>query len=75
MIPVDLSNATRTLAKDQPEYMPLDIVDSVADGVPQMDSVWAPTPEELALLNDGGLVTLSILGTQHPPVFVAVQPG
>jgi len=75
VIPVSLTNATRTLAEDQPEYFPLDIVDSEMSGVSQMDSVWAPTNEELALLKAGGLVTLSILGTQHPPVFISVQPG
>ncbi len=74
MIAVNLTNATRTLAEDQPEYFPLDIVDSEMNGVSQMDSIWAPTDEELVLLNDGGLVNLSILGTQHPPVFISVQP-
>ena len=61
MIAVNLTNATRTLAEDQPEYSPLDIVDSDMNVVSQMDSIWAPTDEELVLLNDCDLVNISFL--------------
>lgn len=75
MQPMTLTNATRTLAKDQPEYISLDIFDEVSEaGAPTMSSLWTPTEEELAILNDGGAVQLSILGTQHPPVFLGAQP-
>lgn len=33
-----------------------------------MQSLWEPTPDELAELNAGGVVVLTIVGTSHPPV-------
>ena len=72
MNPLKLESPTRTLAKDQPEYMPLDIVDTVEGGVPMMSSAWTPSSEELAALNRGEHVTLVVIGTQHPPVNVFV---
>ena len=35
-------------------------------------STWQPTPEELALLNKGGVVILSVIG-QQPPVALWVE--
>jgi hypothetical protein len=35
-------------------------------------SAWEPTPEELAILNAGGSVLLSIVGWQ-PPVWVSAE--
>lgn len=34
-------------------------------------SCWRPTPDELAMLNDGGVVTLTVIGEGHPPVSLA----
>lgn len=68
-----LSNATRTLAKDQPEYTPLDILDEEIDGVNHMSSFWVPNQEELDALNRGAVVRLVILGASHPPVGVLVE--
>lgn len=74
MNPMTLTNATRTLAKDQPEYISLDIFDEVTEtGVPTMSSLWTPTKKELRMLNEGGAVQLSLLGVDHPPVFLGVQ--
>ncbi len=74
MQPMTLTNATRTLAKDQPEYIPLDIFDERSDsGVPTMSSLWRPSDEELDMLIAGGSVHLSILGVDHPPVVLSVQ--
>lgn len=40
-----------------------------------MLSRWEPTPDELALLNAGGAVELSVVGSVHPPVsLIAVPP-
>lgn len=75
MLPLRVSNATRILAEDQDEYHALAIVDEKIDGVNHMTSVWEPTPAELKMLNEGGAVRLTILGTGHPPVKLSTQPG
>lgn len=77
MLPLRISNATRVLAETQEEYYALAILDEVVDRNPQMTSVWEPTPKELADLNAGGAVRLTILGTGHPPVMITTQgpPG
>lgn len=38
-----------------------------------MVSFWRPTPEELAQLNNGGLVALHVMGRTHPVVALSVQ--
>lgn len=43
----------------------------VVDGVWQ--SAWEPTPKELAILNAGGSIVLSVVGGQ-PPVMLTVDP-
>lgn len=40
----------------------------------QCKSAWEPTPEELALLNAGGSVILTIVGGQ-PAVMITVEPS
>ena len=82
MIPCRISNATRYLGAPagwQPEddgpCGHLAIADITNDhGHNTMVSMWEPTPAELALLNAGAKVSLSIIGTAHPPVWVWVQP-
>ena len=37
-------------------------------------SFWKPTAEELAVLNAGGSVVLSVLGVTMPPVQLSVDP-
>lgn len=39
------------------------------------ESAWEPTPEELALLNAGGSVVLSVVGLGQPPVALYVEPA
>lgn len=51
----------------------LDIRDGLLNGSSCMFSLWLPTPEELALLNKGVPVTVSIVGTMHPPIAVYVE--
>lgn len=75
MLPLRISNATRILAETQDEYFALAIRDEVHEGIPIMTSVWEPTPAELAMLNAGGAVRLTICGTVHPPVMLATQPA
>ena len=74
MQPLRISNATRVLAESQDEYYALAIRDEQLDGVNHMTSVWEPTPKELAELQAGGSVRLTILGTAHPPVMLTTQP-
>lgn len=51
----------------------LEIADVVgAGGVPFMESLWRPEPEEIAALNAGGAVILGISGQVHPVVYVGV---
>lgn len=69
------SNTTRVLAEDQEEYNSLAISDETIDGINYMTSVWEPTPEELAILNEGGAVHLTILGVSHPPVILTAKPA
>lgn len=37
-------------------------------------SVWKPSPEELAMLGNGGYVLLWIFNDVHPPVAVTTHP-
>lgn len=48
----------------------LPITDSNQDGVQTILSFWKPDAEELALLNAGGLVALSVVGLNMPPVAI-----
>jgi hypothetical protein len=41
-------------------------------GFPFIQSYWKPTPEELALLNANGYVTLFVFSNQMPPVYIGV---
>ena len=45
------------------------------DGVPAVVSFWKPSPEELAVLNAGGSVSLWIAGQGMPPVGLSVDEG
>lgn len=45
----------------------------VWDGVPAVVSYWVPTPEELAALNAGHAVQLSVIGHTMPPVALGVD--
>lgn len=74
MLSLRISNATRVLAENQDEYHALAIRDEDVSGVNGMTSLWEPTPKELAMLNAGGAVRLTILGTIHPPVLITTQP-
>ena len=44
-----------------------------SDGTPAVASYWRPTADELALLNQGLAVRLTVLGTTHPPVMLGVD--
>lgn len=43
-------------------------------GVRALMSFWQPTAEELAVLNAGGLIGLSVVGVAMPPVAIFAEP-
>jgi hypothetical protein len=44
------------------------------DGLPVVVSYWRPDAEELAALDAGGCVALSVVGATMPPVMLTVDP-
>lgn len=63
---------TRELGKAQ-GFIGLPIRDAISNsGLPVMQSVWTPSPDELAALNAGANVLLEVIGTAHPPVMLSV---
>jgi hypothetical protein len=79
MIPVVIEGYTRVLGAPfgwTPETSgpcgALAIRDGMNGDMPNMMSSWEPTPEELAALNAGAKVELSVIGSGHPPVWVSV---
>ena len=74
-----ISNASRVCGKEQ-GFLGLPIRDVVlhdkVEGpeTPAMQTAWEPTPEELVLLNAGGSVVVTILGTVPPPMMLGVEP-
>jgi hypothetical protein len=79
MIPGRIEGATRRLGaprdwdkdRDGP-CSALAIRDEPTDAGPGMTSAWQPTPDEIARLAAGASIYLTILGTAHPPVSLAV---
>lgn len=77
MIGVRIAGTTRVLGQAQ-GYLGLSIRDEVLNDsvtgptTPGMRSAWEPTPDELARLNAGAKVILTVVGTAHPPVTIEV---
>lgn len=77
MIPAMISGTTRVLGKTQ-GYIGLPVRDAemrdkaTGTEVPTMTSAWEPTPDELARLNAGAKVEITIVGNSHPPIVVNV---
>jgi hypothetical protein len=46
---------------------------SYPDGTQGVVSFWRPSAEQLALMNSGRCVWLSVLGHPHPPVMLGVD--
>ena len=42
------------------------------DGTPGLKTAWEPTPAEIAALQSGAKIHVTILGTAHPPMLVTV---
>lgn len=52
----------------------LPITRTECDGLAVVKSYWRPDAEELAALNAGGCVALSVVGNTMPPVMLMVDP-
>lgn len=48
----------------------LPTTDVQVNGYPALESYWKPSAEELAVLNNGGFVVLTVLGIVHPVVAI-----
>lgn len=72
-----IEGCTRVLGKSQ-GYLGLPLRDILlhdmvnGPGTPAMQTVWEPTPDEIAAIVAGAPVVLTVLGTAHPPVMVGV---
>lgn len=73
MKPQMFAEANAIPGENQPEYAGLPVRAELRDGVPHMSSLWKPSDEELAILNAGGLVCLTLQVWQHPPVVMFAQ--
>lgn len=80
---IEIPGANMNLAESQDEYITLPVRaanitvvcnDGEVAEVPSLTSGWVPTPEELAELNAGGHIELTVLGVQQPPVMLNVAP-
>ena len=73
-----INGCTRELGKKQGflglPIRDLPINDSVLGLCNAMESAWELTPRELADLNAGGTLIVRILGVQHPPIMVYIEP-
>lgn len=52
-------------------YLPVQIF--VDDGLPFYVSFWRPSEEDLAALNDGAHIRLSVISRTLPPVCVSIE--
>lgn len=79
MIVARIEGCTRVLGKTQ-GFIGLPIRDQEVQDTgtqevyPAMMSAWEPTPAELAALNAGAKIVLTIIGQAHPPVALTVGP-
>lgn len=70
-----ISGCTRTIGKSQ-GYLGLPLRDVIldcsvgGDETPAMQTAWFPTPDELAAINAGAPIILTVIGTGHPPVML-----
>lgn len=72
-----IKGCTRVVGKKQGYFgLPIrdEIINSTITGpnTPAMVMAWFPTPDELAAINAGAPIHLTILGTVPPPVMMGV---
>lgn len=78
MKPIRHPSNTRTLAAPEGwdedlKVESLGITDQILEGVPCVWSFWRPDAQELAALNAGGAVVLSVVGRTMPPALLMVE--
>lgn len=66
-----IEGAHAVIGKSQ-GYKGLPVRQDDFDGVPGLTTAWEPTPAEIAALQSGAKIHVSILGTSHPPMIVSV---
>lgn len=66
-----IDGTTRRIGKAQ-GYLGLPLRDEIGDFGPQMVSSWQPTPAEVIAIAAGAPIYLTVLGSGHPPVMLAV---
>jgi hypothetical protein len=72
MRPIDFDGTNRVLRKP-PGWTEEQCVDlHVRAERGTCSSRWVPTPEELAVLQRGGAIELTVAGDTHPPVALSV---
>ena len=80
MLIAHIEGATRVIGKSQ-GYLGLPVRDGTVnctvggEGTPTMTTAWHPTPAELAALNAGAAVHVTLLGQSHPPIILGVGPA
>jgi len=66
-----IRGTTRVLGKSQ-GYLGLPVRDELREGVAFMVSAWEPTADEIAAIQAGAKIEVSIMGTVHPPIMLSV---
>jgi len=66
-----IEGTTRRLGKAQ-GYNGLPVKDHVIDGLRAMTTSWQPTPAEIKAIADGAPIHVTLLGSSHPPILLAL---
>jgi hypothetical protein len=70
-----IEGCTRVLGKSQ-GYLGLPLKDIelnstvTGEGTPSMQTAWFPTPKEIADIQAGAAIVLTVIGTAHPAVML-----
>lgn len=80
MIPLEFTSQSRVLnaprgwnASEPIKCGMLPIRDATVEGIACMQSYWKPDANELAALNAGAHIRLTVYGTGHPPVWIDAE--
>jgi hypothetical protein len=66
-----IEGATRRIGKSQ-GYLGLPLKDHTIDGSPAMTTSWQPTPAEIEAIVAGAPIHVTLLGSAHPPIMLAM---
>jgi len=65
-----IEGATRRIGKSQGYIMPFK--DHTIEGIPAMTTSWQPTPAEIEAIVAGAPIHVTLLGSAHPPIMLAM---